>query len=272
MVLSQVERTVIKKMESAGTPLRDLDISIYYGIKTGYNKAFIVDQATHDNLVKEDARSAEILKPILRGRDIDRYRANWAGLWLIDSHNGYLGTPPINIADYPAIKVHLDKFFSKLKQRQDKGSTPYNLRNCAYHENFTREKLFWMGLTDQGRFCYHEGQMFCANSAYVLFGHSLKYLCGFLNSRVIAWFIRKTALNSGMGVPMWIKFCVDRIPIPMLSEIDQFLIINIVDSILALKNDVKAKHAEFQRKIDNVVCQIYGITEDEKISILGNPI
>ena len=88
------------------------DISIYYGIKTGYNPAFVVDDETKASLIAEDAKSSEILKPILRGRDIKRYRAQWAGLWLINAHNGYSGVPPITVDDYPAIKRHLDRFYT----------------------------------------------------------------------------------------------------------------------------------------------------------------
>ncbi len=91
MALSQVERAIMKKMESVGTPLREWDISIYYGIKTGCNDAFVVETAVRDRLINQDPASEQILKPILRGRDIARYHANWAGLWLIDTHNGYDG-------------------------------------------------------------------------------------------------------------------------------------------------------------------------------------
>ncbi len=96
---------------------------------------------TKDVLVAEDPRSEELLKPILRGRDIKRYRAEWAGLWVIDSHNGYGNVPPVNVDDYIAIKQHLDQFYPHLKKRQDKGVTPYNLRHCAYDQEFLRDKL-----------------------------------------------------------------------------------------------------------------------------------
>ena len=88
---------------------------------------------------------AEILKPVLRGRDIQRYRAEWAGLWLIDSHNGFNGQAAIDIMDYPAVKAHLDKSYTRLAKRYDKGMTPYNLRNCAYHEHFRRGKTLLDG-------------------------------------------------------------------------------------------------------------------------------
>ena len=74
---------------------------------------------------------------MLRGRDIERYRAKWAGMWLIDTHNGYDGVPHIEIDDYPAIKAYLDDYYEQLANRYYKGRTPYNLRNCAYHEDFT---------------------------------------------------------------------------------------------------------------------------------------
>ncbi len=123
-ILSRPEWRVMEKMKERGTPLKDWDgISIYYGIKTGYNPAFIVDDATRNRLVAEDARSAEILKPILRGRDIRRYRADWAGLWLIATHNGYDDVPAVRIEEYPAVRRHLDRFYPKLEKRYDKGRT-----------------------------------------------------------------------------------------------------------------------------------------------------
>ncbi len=97
MAMSRIEQGIMDKMESIGTPLKEWDVSIYYGIKTGYNPAFIIDTATRDRLIATDPSSSEILKPILRGRDIARYRAKWAGLWLIDIHNGFDDVPPVNV-------------------------------------------------------------------------------------------------------------------------------------------------------------------------------
>ena len=68
----------------------------------------------------------------MRGRDIRRYQAQWAGMWLIDTHNGFSNVPAIDVNDYPAIKAHLDSFYDRLAKRYDRGNTPYNLRNCAY--------------------------------------------------------------------------------------------------------------------------------------------
>ena len=197
--LSAVERPIMDKMEATGTPLKRWDVRINRGITTGYNDAFIIDDETKRKLITADPKSAEIIKPLLRGRDIQRYRVKWANLWLIDTHNGYGIVPSISIDDYPAIKNHLYGSYPKLEKRQDKGKTPYNLRNCAYHEEFTKEKLFWMDLTDKGRFAYVKEEIFCNNTAFTMSGKSLKYLCAVLNSNMAYWFMRNTALTSGNG-------------------------------------------------------------------------
>ncbi|WP_042007104.1 hypothetical protein, partial [Capnocytophaga canis] len=90
----------------------------------------------------ERQKTDELIRPILRGRDIKRYGYDFADLWLINTHNGVKekAIKPINIEDYPAIKSHLNLYYDKLKKRADKGDTPYNLRNCAYIEEFSKQK------------------------------------------------------------------------------------------------------------------------------------
>ena len=119
--LSASERCIMDKMEAVGTPLKEWDVTINYGIKTGYNDAFVIDDATRQALIAEDPKSAEIIKPILRGRDIQRYQAEWAELWLIDSHNGYGDVPAVNMDDYPAIKNHLGRFLSATEKATRQG-------------------------------------------------------------------------------------------------------------------------------------------------------
>ncbi len=124
-------------------PLREWDLNIYRGVLTGYNEAFIIDTTKRDEILAncktedERQRTTELIRPILRGRDIKRYGYIWdkddpKALWLINTHNGVKGKyPRIDIYDYPAIKQHLDKYWDKISIRADKGDTPYNLRNCA---------------------------------------------------------------------------------------------------------------------------------------------
>ena len=262
VILSPLEWGIMDKMEAVGTPLKDWDIAINYGIKTGYNDAFIIDNATKGALIAEDPNSAEIIKPVLRGQDIQRYRAEWAGLWLIGSHNGHGDVPAIDISDYPAIKNHLDGFYPQLKKRQDKGRTPYNLRNCAYLTEFTKEKLFWMDLVDRGRFAYVKDEMFCANTVYMMSGQAIKYLCALLNATLTTWFMKNTAVTSGMGVTRWFSVSVETIPIPQIPATKQGTFIRLVDRILEAKDaDPKADTDEMEAEIDRLVYGLYGLTE-----------
>ena len=269
-VLTAAEWRALDKMAAVGPPLRDWGVRINYGIKTGYNEAFVIDDATRDALVAEDPRSAEIVKPVLRGRDVRRWRAQWAGKWLIDTHNGYGGAPAVDVADYPAVKRHLDRFLPALRRRQDKGRTPYNLRHCAYHEDFGKEKLFWMHMTPVGRFAFSGRGMFCNQKAFMVTGPSLKYLCAVLNSSAVNWIVGNTAVTTGMGLVQWDKFLVESLPIPKISGARQRPLIRLVDAILAAKDaDPEADIAAEEREIDRLVYGLYGLDEDDVAAVEG---
>ena len=263
-ILSPLEQSVMDKMERHGTPLRDWNVKINRGITTGYNKAFIIDDATRVGLVDEDPKSAEIIKPVLRGKDIRRYMARWADQWLIDTHNGYAEVTAINIKDYTAIKEHLDCFYPQLARRYDKGRTPYNLRNCSFHEDFSREKLFWMDMSPEGRFAYSDTELYCNDKGFIMTGESLKYLCAFLNSSLIMWMMENTALTTGMGLMQWKKFAVERLPIPKISAARQRPFIQLVDEILNAKAaDPDADTWQQETEIDKMVYDLYALTENE---------
>ncbi|WP_307140647.1 Eco57I restriction-modification methylase domain-containing protein [Siphonobacter sp. SORGH_AS_1065] len=123
VVSSLIEQRIKAKIEAMGIPLKDWNINIYRGILTGYNEAFIIDGKKKDELVEQDTKSAEIIRPILRGRDIKRYAHDYADLWLINTHNGIKekDVSPINIEDYPAIKNYLNTFYPTLSNEPTKG-------------------------------------------------------------------------------------------------------------------------------------------------------
>ena len=267
-ILSHVEQRVMGKMQAKGTPLSKWDLSIYRGVLTGYNKAFIIDGTTKQALIADDPKSAEIIKPILRGRDIQRYRAKWAGLWLITTHNGHGNVPAVDIDDFPAVKSHLNLFYPQLERRQDKGKTPYNLRNCAYYEEFAKEKLFWIELVESGRFAYDNTGIYGEATTFVMTGSSVKYLCAILNSTLVRWFLQQTAPTSGMGTPRWKKVYVQEIPIPTISAAEQRPFIRLVDEILEAKAaDPDADTSYLDWDIDRLVYDLYGLTEEEDTAI-----
>ena len=269
-ILTPAEQSVMDKMLATGTPLKYWNITLNSGIKTGHNKAFLIDHTTRQALVAADAKSAEIIKPVLWGRDIRRYYAPTTGWYLIDTHNGYGDITAVNIDDYPAVKAHLHGFYAKLEKRYDKGKTPYNLRNCAYHDDFTREKLFWMDMASQGRFAYSNEETYCNNKAYIMTGPSLKYLCAVLNSNLVSWYIGNTAVTTGMGLTEWTIVTVERIPVPQVSAARQRPFIQLVDHILATKAaDPSADTSDDEAEIDRLVYELYGLTQKEMASIAG---
>ena len=269
-ILTPAEQSVMDKMLATGTPLKYWNITLNLGIKTGHNKAFLIDHTTRQALVAADAKSAEIIKPVLWGRDIRRYYAPTTGWYLIDTHNGYGDITAVNIDDYPAVKAHLHGFYAKLEKRYDKGKTPYNLRNCAYHDDFTREKLFWMDMASQGRFAYSNEETYCNNKAYIMTGPSLKYLCAVLNSNLVSWYIGNTAVTTGMGLTEWKIVTVKRIPVPQVSAARQRPFIQLVDHILATKAaDPSADTSDDEAEIDRLVYELYGLKEKEMASIAG---
>ncbi|WP_244660544.1 class I SAM-dependent DNA methyltransferase, partial [Helicobacter pylori] len=183
------------KIEQSGTPLKDWGIQINYGIKTGANEAFIIPTEKRDAILnacktqEERERTERLIKPILRGKDIKRYSYEWAHLWVINTHNGYTSAPkskilPIDIEKYPAIKAHLDSYWDTIATRSDQGDTPYHLRNCAYLEDFEKEKIVWAEMTDEPRFIY-DNKGFLTNQTCYFIARDDKYLFARLNSKVI---------------------------------------------------------------------------------------
>ena len=269
-ILSPIEQDVMGKMQAIGTALEEWDLQMNLGIKTGCNDAFVINNATRDALIATDASSADIIKPVLRGRDIQRYRAHWAGLFLIDTHNGYAEVPAVKIEDYPAVKAHLSKFYTRLESRQDKGQTPYNLRICAYHQGFTKEKLLWMNLSDHGRFSYSNEEMYCNNAGFIMTGNSVKFLCAILNSTLATWLTGNIARTTGMGLIGWEKFTVGRLLVPKLTSAEQFPFNQLMDRILSAKDaEPSADTSELEAEIDRLVYNLYGLNDEEITVVKG---
>lgn len=264
IISSADEALIKKKIEEVGTPLKEWDIKINYGIKTGFNKAFIIDGATKDQLIAEDPKSAEIIKPILRGRDIKKYKAEFADQWLINAHNGYKNVPRIDVNEYSAIKRHLDNYLEELNKRYDKGDTPYNLRNCAYVPEFEKEKIVWARLTrlhkgDENfpRFTYIKDFSFVSDSLVFISGKSIKYLLSVLNSKFGRYVFMKDVpkLDSG-GFQMRQQY-VEKLPVPQIPTEQQKPFETMVDFILFAKERSFNEAEIFEQVVDNMVYDLY---------------
>ena len=255
VILSEIEQSIKRKIEAVGTPLKDWDIQINYGIKTGYNDAFIITTEKRDEIIANCAdddernRTAELIRPILRGRDIKRYRYDWAGLWLINTHNGVKGVKPrIDINDYPAVKQHLDKYWDKISKRADKGDTPYNLRNCAYVDDFSKPKIVWGNLNLRASFAMVLDDSF-VNAPSPMIVPASKYLLGMLNSKIADYYIRNLGVTRNGGYFEYKPMFVEQLPVPFTSKY-----LFLIEELVELKNE---------KRIDEVAYEIYGLTQEE---------
>ena len=262
-ILSSLERSIRDKIECVGVPLKQWNLRINRGILTGLNDAFIISTEKKDELIAEDPRSAEIIRPILRGKDIKRYSYSFADLWLINVHNGIKRDKisPVNIDNYPAIKEHLDKYYPSLKKRADKGDTPYNLRNCVYLSDFDEQKIVWGNLCLSAQFAFvDEGFFINAPSPMIVPGN--KYILAVLNSQLGDWYIRQLGVTRNGGYFEYKPMFVEQLPIPMITEAEQAEYIKLVDEILLAKNSGKDSSI-LEEKIDNLVFGLYGLSEEE---------
>ncbi|GAA7275322.1 type II restriction endonuclease Eco57I subunit R [Helicobacter pylori] len=277
------------KMESVGTPLKDWDIQINYGIKTGANEAFIIPTEKRDEILnacktqEERKRTEALIKPILRGKDIKRYSYEWADLWVINTHNGYTSAlkskiPPIDIEKYPATKAHLDAHYDIIAARCDQGDTPYHLRNCAYLEDFEKEKIVYGEIVQEPRFYLDNGEcqlgyFYAEATSFILTGEHLHYLLGMLHSKLITFAFKTFYAGGGLGESgyRYKKAFIERLPIPKITPQTKELAHKITDGakqILVLKEkDPKANTQELEKEIDALVYQLYHLT-DEEIKII----
>ena len=263
-ILSPAELALKQKIERVGKPLKEWDISINRGIVTGYNPAFIIDNQTRERLIHEDPKSAELIKPVLRGRDIGRYLANWAGFWLIDTHNGFGDVPPVNVDNYGAIERHLGQFYPQLEKRQDKGVTPYNLRNCAFHSEFEKEKIVWKRIGSILRFAYSRQPMLCLDSTCIATGEKIKFLTAVLNSRLSHYQLFSIAPKTGTGDLLISVQALEPLLVPTPNNTEERTIVEVFQVILkAMATDPSADTSKQEEEIDQLVYEMYGLTMKE---------
>jgi site-specific DNA-methyltransferase (adenine-specific) len=274
-ILPGLAHSILSKIEKYGKPLHKWDIEINYGIKTGYNEAFVITTEIKDNILnecssqKERELTEQIIKPLLRGRDIKRYSIDWQELWLINTHNGYTcenktQIPPIDIEQYPTLKNYLENFHERLYARADQGETPYNLRNCSYVEHFFQNKIIYQELSQGSRFYFDTSRdYYVSNTGYIITGDHLGYLTGMLNSRAVEYAFKEfycTKLgNTGIR---WLHQNIINLPIPDPPTHVKNQVRDIVIDIQRLKALGKDT-TQLEAQIDQIVYELYHLTDEE---------
>ena len=265
VILSPIEQSIKNKIESVGTPLKDWDINIYRGVLTGCNEAFIISTEKRNEILnncateEERQRTEELIRPILRGRDIKRYGYNWANLWLINTHNGVKGKyPPININDYPAIKQHLDLYWDKISKRDDKGVTPYNLRNCAYLEDFNKPKIMYPNMTKYLPFYFDEKGFYQNDKSFMITGKNISFLAAFLNSSLFKFCFIDNFPELQGGTRELRKIFFDKIPVLQVNE-------QVEQRFRIALNRIQQEYTMQQAiEIDNLIYDLYDLSEEER--------
>ncbi len=269
-------RALMKKLRSKGTALAEfVDWKIYYGIKTGYNQAFVIDEATRQRLIEADPRSAEVIKPWLRGRDIKRWRVDWCGLYVIYIRNGGdagVTHPWENIRietdardlfrkTYPAIHDHLSQFEPALRKRQDQGRFWWELRACAYYEAFEKPKIVYPDIAKRPEFVFDFEGRYGGNTLYIIPTNEL-FLLGVLNSPVVHFFYSKISSTVRGGYFRFIATYMSQIPIPNANSEQRETMESLVRQLLDARG-MGPQVAAWERELNEIVYRLYDLTEEE---------
>ena len=275
-ILSSAELALKRKIENVGKPLKDWDINIYRGIITGHNKGFVIDETKRKELVKEDPKSAEIIKPLLRGKDIERYHAQFTGFYILAT--GY----NIDISNkYLAIYEHLQNIGRQIElgeikakgkglfNRDDQGANWWNLRACTYYSEFDKEKIVWQEMAKEGTFLIDRNSFYSLDTTRLLTGKNLIYLLGILNSKFFLFAFKNYYAGGHLG-SKGVRFkseFMKNFPIPPITEENQQLATQmeeLVEKTIAAKQvDSDTDVSSLEDKIDKLVYELYNLTHEE---------
>ena len=234
-ILSEIELSIKRKVEDAGVPLKDWDVEMYRGVLTGYNDAFIITSEKREEILShcandaERERTAEIIRPILRGRDIKRYGYEWADQYIIAT----FPSRHYNIEDYPALKEFLLSFGierleqtgkeyiidgEKVKARKKTNNKWFETQDSiSYWDEFSKPKIVWGNLNTRGSYAMTPENMFINAPACMIVPGS-QYLLAMLNSKVSDYYIRNLGVVRNGGFFEYKPMFVEQIPVPLPRE------------------------------------------------------
>ena len=236
---------LMEKLRAKGKPLGEyVEGRFYRGVLTGLNEAFVIDAATRERLIAEDPKSAELIKPWLRGRDIRKWKAEWAGLYLITIASSANREWPwskektepkareLFAKAYPAIHKYLSQYEGQLIKRDDQGKFWWELRSCAYYEEFERPKITYAEISTEGKFLIDTSGYFSDTTTYIM-ASSSEYLLAVLNSRLFTYMFSKTSSEISGGFFRWKRQYMEQLPIFSATDAQKAPIIERVKKILA---------------------------------------
>lgn len=274
---------LLKKIRSSGLLIEEfVGARINYGIKTGLNKAFIIDEKKRAELTDEDSRNEELIKPVLIGAESKRYSIKSKKNYIIFTRRG------IDISRYPSILKHLEQFRSELTPKKSKeheiGRKPgkyewYEIQDTVdYYKEFEKPKIIWGNLAKRASFSLDETSQFYANAPACILPTNSRYVLGILNSRLMSYFLKSICAERQGGFIEQKPVYVSQVPIKKPTKEQEFGIIQHVEEMLQLNENllkigdkltderarIEKEIKKVDRQIDELVYQIYEINETEQ--------
>jgi len=274
IILSPIELSIRRKIEAVGKPLKEWDVKIYRGVLTGCNEAFIITTEKRNELLaqcqseEERQRTAELIRPILRGRDIKRYSYDWAGLWIIAT----FPSRHYDIEDYPAVRDYLLHFRKErleqtgktytidgetFKSRKKTANKWFEVQDSiAYWKDFDRPKIIWKIIGSRLAFTIDTNRVMVNNACYILTGERLSHILGFLNSSPLIWYSEITNMNkTGVGDAQVGAQNIMLFPVPAIvnEEIERYVNLLLNDPV----------NEEMKLRLAKQIYAVYDLSEDE---------
>jgi hypothetical protein len=276
VILEDNELNIKNKVELAGLPLADWKIKINRGILTGCNEAFIITGTQRREIIngckseEEKTRTYELIRPILRGRDIKRYSYVFSDQYIIAT----FPARHYNINDYPAVKEYFCAFGSerleqtgkiydingvKIKSRKKTNNQWFETQDSInYWEDFNKQKIIWGEISDKTNFCLDiKGDYVCEATTFLMTGHSLIYLLCYLNSPLSEFLFSKIGTTTGVGTTRWKKFKIEQLYVPIISASQEQYINELYYKFL------NEKDSSIIRTINNYIYSIAKLTMEE---------
>lgn len=285
VIINNIEASIKEKIEKYGTKLSEWGININYGIKTGYNDAFIISTEVKNKLISEDPKSAELIRPILRGRDIKRYSYEFADLWLICIPCGFTNSKSDDVIDkekwfkenYNAIYkflVSTEERLSKtrksgskgLYKRDDQGDYWWELRSCIYMDDFNKQKILYSEIVQYPKFFLDKSLSYVPEATtFLMTGENLEYLILVLNSKLMFYIFKNYYAGGGLGEKgiRYKKAFLNNLPIPKQKNYEKYS-----KYYTELLND-KISDNSIDKIINNELMQNFKFNDEEKAYIIS---
>jgi hypothetical protein len=254
----------------------------YRGVLTGLNEAFVIDRATRDQLIAEHPSSKDIIKPFLRGRDVKRWRVEFADQYLIKIESSENKQHPwsgrseteaekIFKKTYPAIYKHFTPLRKKLIERYDQGKYFWELRACAYWQEFEQPKIIVPAISDTVNFAPDLYGFYSNNKTSICVPPSIPAALAATNSQIAFWFARQIFATKQGGFYDFEPRYSSQIPIPHPPKpVEKAIETSVAKIQTAKKKDPNAFVGELEAEINGLVAHLYGLTEDEYRLILDD--